>query len=88
MQLFERNTPSVAGRLGAMRQCAQVGYPVRAVVMPIIPLAEWQEIYGHFMEQLMESVPLSRITLGSICSYAMCSVAFKSKSYPAARHAP
>jgi DNA repair photolyase len=66
---FERNTPSVMARLEAMRRCAQAGYPVRAVVMPIIPVADWQEIYGRFLLALLESVPLSRITLGSICSY-------------------
>jgi spore photoproduct lyase len=51
-----------------MRRCAQAGYPVRAVVMPIIPVADWQETYGRFLVTLLESVPLSRITLGSICS--------------------
>jgi spore photoproduct lyase len=68
-QLFERNTPNITARLDAMRRCAQAGYPVRAVVMPIIPVADWQESYGRFMVTLLESTPLSRITLGSICSY-------------------
>jgi spore photoproduct lyase len=67
-QLFEKNTPDVMARLDALRRCAQAGYPVRAVVMPIIPLADWQETYEQFMATLLESVPLSRITLGSICS--------------------
>ncbi len=66
---FERNTPNVMARIDAMRRCAQAGYPVRAVVMPIIPTADWQKTYGRFMVTLLESVPLSRITLGSICSY-------------------
>ena len=52
-----------------MRQCAQAGYPVRAVVMPIIPVPDWQETYGRLLLTLLESVSLSRITLGSICSY-------------------
>jgi DNA repair photolyase len=65
----ERNTPDVMARLEAMRRCAAAGYPVRAVVMPIIPVADWQAIYGRLMTTLLESVPLSRITLGSICSY-------------------
>lgn len=68
-QLFERNTPNITARLDAMRRCAQAGYPVRAVLMPIIPLPDWQVIYGRFIAVLLESVPLSRITLGSICSY-------------------
>jgi spore photoproduct lyase len=37
--------------------------------MPIVPVAEWRAAYGRFMATLLESVPLSRITLGSICSY-------------------
>jgi DNA repair photolyase len=69
VESFERNTPDVMARLRAMRRCAQAGYPVRAVVMPIIPVADWQETYARFMVTLLESVPLSRITLGSICSY-------------------
>jgi DNA repair photolyase len=69
VERFEKNTPSVIDRLDAMRRCARAGYPVRAVLMPIIPIADWQEIYGQFVATLLESVPLSRITLGSICSY-------------------
>jgi spore photoproduct lyase len=67
---FEQNTPSVADRIAAMQQCAEAGYPVRAVVMPIIPIDGWQEAYGQFLKMLLEAVPLSRITLGSICSYS------------------
>ncbi len=66
---FERNSPDVMDRIEAMRRCAQIGYPVRAVVMPIISVSDWQEVYGRFMASLIASVPLSRITLGSICSY-------------------
>ena len=66
---FERNTPDVMARIEAMRRCAQAGYPVRAVIMPIIPVDDWQKIYGRFISALLESVALSRITLGSICSY-------------------
>ena len=66
---FETNTPDVMARVDAMRRCAEAGYPVRAVLMPIIPVADWREGYGRFLATLLESVPLSRITLGSICSY-------------------
>jgi len=66
---FEQNTPDVAARIDAMRRCAQAGYPVRAVVMPIIPVADWQEVYARLVATLLQSVPLSRLTLGCICSY-------------------
>ena len=66
---FERNTPDIMDRLKAMRRCAEGGYPVRAVLMPIIPVVDWEDIYGRFLTTLLDSVPLCRITLGSICSY-------------------
>jgi spore photoproduct lyase len=67
---FERNAPDVPDRIEAMRRCAEAGYPVRAVVMPILPLDDWRESYGPFIEDLLGQVRLDRITLGSICSYS------------------
>jgi DNA repair photolyase len=57
-----------------MEACAKAGYPVWAVVMPIIPLPAWETLYGEFLSNLLCRIRLSRITLGSICSYpqAMC----------------
>ena len=66
---FEKNTPSVANRIAAMRRCVEAGYPVRAVVMPIVPVPAWQAIYRSFLESLLDQVRIARITLGSICSY-------------------
>jgi len=68
-EALECNTVPVADRIAAMRRCAEDGYPVRAVIMPIIPLVGWKETYRSFLHCLLEEVPLSRITLGSICSY-------------------
>jgi len=67
---FESNVPSPDERILAMRKCSDAGYPIRAVIMPIIPVEGWQSIYTHFLENLIESVPLERITLGQICSYS------------------
>jgi spore photoproduct lyase len=69
VRAFETNTPDISDRIDAMRRCARAGYPVRVVMMPIIPVADWRAVYGSFMATLLESVPLARITLGSICSY-------------------
>jgi spore photoproduct lyase len=69
VEAFEQNTPSLEERIRAMQVCAHAGYPVRAVVMPIIPLAGWETIYGEFISDLLCRIQLSRITLGSICSY-------------------
>jgi spore photoproduct lyase len=66
---FEQNTPSLEERIHAMLDCAHAGYPVRVVVMPIIPVPDWETIYIEFLGDLLCRVQLSRITLGSICSY-------------------
>jgi spore photoproduct lyase len=66
---FERNTPEVQARIEGLCRCAEAGYPVRAVLMPIIPILGWEALYGEFLEELLRRVPLGRITLGSICSY-------------------
>jgi len=67
---FERNVPSPDERITAMQKCADAGYPLRAVIMPIIPVEGWQKIYANFIENLLMSVPLERVTLGHICSYS------------------
>lgn len=66
---FETNTPSLAERLEAMQVCAAAGYPIRAVVMPVIPVVNWPELYADFLSELLRKVPLERITLGGLCSY-------------------
>lgn len=68
-QIFEENVPSIDERLEAMRQMVSADYPVRAVMMPIIPIEGWQEAYAAFTQHLIETIPLQRLTLGGICSY-------------------
>lgn len=67
---FERNVPSPDERVAAMQKCAEAGYSIRAVIMPIIPVEDWQNTYADFLENLLMSLPLDRITLGQICSYS------------------
>ena len=66
---FETGTPPLAERLQAMKWCADAGYPVRAVIMPIILLPGWERVYTAFLRTFLAKVPLDRITLGGICSY-------------------
>jgi spore photoproduct lyase len=66
---FEENVPSIEERLEAMRKVASVGYPIRAVIMPIIPIEGWQGMYSKFTKHILETIPLQRLTLGGICSY-------------------
>lgn len=69
-EMFETNVPSISARIEAMQKCSKSGYPIRAVVMPIIPADNWQDIYSDFIKSFLESVKLERITLGQICSYS------------------
>jgi len=66
---FEANAPSVEKRIEAMQRCGAAGYPVRAVIMPIIPVTNWEAQYTEFIRDLVSRVPLERLTLGGICSY-------------------
>jgi spore photoproduct lyase len=67
--MFEENVPCIEERLEAMRRVAERGYPVRAIMMPIIPIEGWQDPYTAFTRHLLESVPIQRLTLGGICIY-------------------
>jgi spore photoproduct lyase len=67
--MFEENVPSIDERLDAMRRVSESGYPVRAIMMPIIPIDHWQEYYDAFTTRLLETVPIQRLTLGGICIY-------------------
>jgi DNA repair photolyase len=67
--IFEETVPGIDERLKAMCRVAEQGYPVRAVMMPIIPIDGWQDVYTAFTERLLETVPIQRLTLGGICIY-------------------
>ena len=66
---FEPHTPPIVERLRAMKQCADAGYPIRVVLMPLIPVPEWLDQYVEFLEQLLSDIPIQRLTIGAICSY-------------------
>lgn len=66
---FEENVPSVEDRIEAMRRCAAQGYPVRAVIMPVIPVPDWERLYAGFLERLLSAIQLERLTFGGICIY-------------------
>lgn len=68
-RMFEENVPSIENRLEAMRRAAEAGYPVRAIMMPIIPIEGWLDLYAAFTRRLLETVPIQRLTLGGICIY-------------------
>lgn len=77
--IFEENVPSVEERVESMRKAASAGYPVRAVMMPIIPVERWRKVYTEFTRYILDSVPLQRLTLGGICSYKAARALMESK---------
>ena len=66
---FEKEIPTVDQRISAMKRCYEAGYPIRANLMPLIPVHGWQEIYERFLRRFLNEVPLKRLTIGGICSY-------------------
>jgi spore photoproduct lyase len=65
----ERGTPTLERRLAAARRCHDAGYPVRFLIMPILPVDDWEAKYSGLVDRLFETVRPQRITLGGICSY-------------------
>ncbi|MBI5116448.1 hypothetical protein HZA56_08240 [Candidatus Poribacteria bacterium] len=76
---FEANVPPVEARIKAMCEAAEAGYPIRAVVMPLIPIPGWEEKYDEFLRDLLSRVPIRRLTLGGICSYPNARVLMERK---------
>jgi spore photoproduct lyase len=66
---YEAVTPHIDQRIDAMEQCARAGYPIRVMLMPIIPIPDWQQHYDALLEKLLGRIKLDRLTLGGICSY-------------------
>jgi spore photoproduct lyase len=68
-QEYESTAPLVEDRIRSMRRCADAGYAVRVMLMPILPIPDWPRHYDELLEQVLSQVALDRITLGGICSY-------------------
>ncbi len=66
---FEGGAPPLARRLEAARRCREAGYPIRFIIMPILPIAEWRMHYAELVEAIFAATRPQRMTLGGICSY-------------------
>ena len=66
---FEALAPPLAERLAAATRCADAGYPVRFLIMPLVAVRDWSEQYAQVVEQIFDAVAPERITLGGICSF-------------------
>ncbi|MFA6472925.1 MAG: spore photoproduct lyase family protein, partial [Candidatus Latescibacterota bacterium] len=69
-QFYEPNTPSIGARIHAMKLCADKGYPIRAVLIPVIPASDWKRLYSDFLDRVLSEISLTRLTIGGICSYS------------------
>ena len=66
---FEHGAPALSERLDAARRCAEAGYPVRFIIMPLIPVDDWRAEYAELVEQIFDALRPARITLGGMCSF-------------------
>ena len=66
---LERVAPPVHERLAAASRCAQAGYPVRFLIMPLVPVRDWEREYGRLVDAMFDATSPSRITMGGICSF-------------------
>ncbi len=55
---LEGGTAPVAERIEGLRQLAEDGYPVGAVIAPIMPVEGWREHYTELLNQLEEKLSL------------------------------
>ena len=62
-RLVDKRTPGMAGRIDAMAFAQKAGYPVRARLSPIVPVANWRGEYAGLFEALLARVRPDLITL-------------------------
>ncbi len=66
---FEHRAPPLKERLRAAQRCAEAGYEVRFVIMPVLPVDDWPAKYSELIRWALGAVRPSRVTLGGICSF-------------------
>ncbi len=66
---YEPGAASLAERLRAAGRCARAGYPVRFLIMPLLPVEGWPELYRRLVDELLDAAAPERITMGGICSF-------------------
>lgn len=65
-EYWEKGAPPVAERIEAGKQLSEAGYEVRVRIDPIVPIEDWEYMYGFLIDGLMNAFTPSRITLGSL----------------------
>jgi len=62
-RLVDKRAATMHQRIIAMEKMQQAGYPVRARLSPIVPVANWREEYGELFDQLFSRVQPDLVTL-------------------------
>jgi len=63
---WEKKAPPVKARVKAAQKVHQHGYEVRIRIDPMVPVANWEEIYTRLVDLVFDSFIPDRITLGSL----------------------
>lgn len=56
---FEHFAPPLSARLAAARRAMELGFPVRLCFDPILYVADWEAVYGEFLEKVDQALALS-----------------------------
>ena len=62
-RLVDKRAATLQQRIVAMAKMQQAGYPVRARLSPIVPVADWREEYTQLFEQLFARVKPDLVTM-------------------------
>ena len=76
---IEKDAPSMARRIDALRKCQQAGYEVRVGFSPIIPVVNWRREASECLEQLFAAVRPRTVRLWAL---SLMSPAAALKAFP------
>ena len=58
---FEKGTPDLKTRIGALDAAMKAGFPVRICFDPMIYVRNWRDIYSNMIEKVSSSVDLTKV---------------------------
>ena len=61
IEKYEWDTPPLDRRLNAVRQALEKGWKVRLCFDPVMIIPQWQKVYGRFLDELFEAIPVDQI---------------------------
>ena len=58
---FEKGTPDLSARIGALDAAMKAGFPVRICFDPMIYVRNWRQIYSAMIERVASGIDLSKV---------------------------